>query len=423
MSYFGNDKIGKMFLGDTEIAKAYLGTDIVFQKGGASNRVPYIRGGNNGSYIDTGITPDQTTKVIVWARNWNPGGANYTWLFGSRVANLDSMFGLNLMSNENTGKIRLSYGSVNTDIDSNTWPLISHYHKYELSADGFYVDDNLIGSVPAETFSNNHTIHLFGLNNGGARINPVVDIDIAACKIYKGGVLVRDFTAVKTPSVGLKDAVSNTVFTNAGSGSFTFGRFSPDAYSPLMSISMSGNSYFVTSEIGKYSTPIIVRCRCTVPSATWSAPLGGRGASNRCEVIFGNDSQRNARLYGIINSDSAQAIYSTNTVGYYDSKTVNVVKTNNVFRAYYNYAELGSGTTGSTDTNFSAGYYIAIGASKNVENFTQKFHGYIVYARVGKHNYVPAIVNGVAGMYDTYNDVFRPSISETPFTAGTPINQ
>lgn len=420
MSYIGADKIGKMFLGDTEIAKACLGTDLVFQKGGASNRVPYIRGGSDGSYIDTGITPDQTTKVIVWARNWNPGGASYTWLFGSRVANQDSMFGLTLMSNANTGKIRLSYGSVNTDIDSDTWHLMSHYRKYELSSDGFYVDDNIIGSVPAETFSNNYTIHLFGLNNGGTRINPVVDIDIVACKIYKGGVLVRDYTAVRTPSIGLYDAVSDTVFTNAGSGAFTFGRFNPDAYSPLKSISMSGNSYFVTSEIGKYSTPILIRCRSTVPSAAWNAPLGGRGSTNRCEIIFGNDSMRNARLYGIINSGSATAIYSANTAGYYDVKTVNVIKTNNVFRAYYNYAELGSGTTGSTNTNFSAGYYIAIGASKNVDNFTQKFHGYIMYARVGKHNYVPASVNGVAGMYDTYNDVFRVSETDTPFTAGSP---
>lgn len=32
MSYFGSTKIGRMFLGGTEIAKAYLGSDLVFQK-------------------------------------------------------------------------------------------------------------------------------------------------------------------------------------------------------------------------------------------------------------------------------------------------------------------------------------------------------------------------------------------------------
>lgn len=33
MSYYGNTKIGKMFLGGTGIAKAYLGSVLVFQKG------------------------------------------------------------------------------------------------------------------------------------------------------------------------------------------------------------------------------------------------------------------------------------------------------------------------------------------------------------------------------------------------------
>lgn len=33
MSYYGSTKIGRMFLGGTEIAKAYLGSDLVFQKG------------------------------------------------------------------------------------------------------------------------------------------------------------------------------------------------------------------------------------------------------------------------------------------------------------------------------------------------------------------------------------------------------
>lgn len=61
MSYLGTNKIGKMYLGNTEIAKAYLGSDLVFQKGGAQPvMIPYIRGGADGSYIDTGIIPDST---------------------------------------------------------------------------------------------------------------------------------------------------------------------------------------------------------------------------------------------------------------------------------------------------------------------------------------------------------------------------
>ena len=424
MSYLGTNKIGRTFLGDTEIAKAYLGNDLVFQKGGASNRIPYIRGGDDGSYIDTGITPDQTTKVIIWARNWNPGGDYYNWLFGSRVASGDSMFGLTLLSNANTGKIQAVFGNVNTDIDSGTWPLMSHYHKYELSSDGFYVDDVLVSAVTAATFSNNYNIFLFDRNQAGSPLaGAVPPIDICACKIYKGGVLVRDFTAVRTPSVGLKDAVSDTVFTNAGSGSFTFGRFNPDAYIPLKTILTEGDSYFTTGVRGTYSVPIIMRCQSILSTARWSTPIGCKGATKRLEFMFGNDSLRNARLYGCLGTGSATAIYSSNTAGYYDNKYVTLIKIKNSFKGYYNYAELGTGYTGSTDTTFDVGYNLRIGARVDQGNINQKFSGRLVYARVGGENYVPALVNNVAGMYDTYNDVFRASISETPFIAGTPINQ
>ena len=425
MSYIGNEKIAKMYLGDTGIAKAYLGDDLVFQSGGASNRIPYIRGGADGSYIDTGITPDQTTKVIVWARNWNPGGDTYTWFFGSRVANLDSMFGVALMSSVNLGKIRLSYGNTNTDIDSGTWALMSHYHKYEFGPDGFYVDDTLISTVTAETFSNDLNIYLFGLN--GSTATPLVPMDICACKIYKGGNLVRDYTAVRYPSVGLKDDVSGTVFTNAGSGSFTFGRFDPNAYTPLKTILTEGSSYFSTGVRGTYSVPIVMRCLSILSSAIWSTPIGCRDTSSKwCEFTFGNDDQRNARLYGRLGTSSAGAIYNSNTVGYYDNKYVTLFKKNNSFKAYYNYTELGSGYTGTTDTTFDTGYFLYIGARRNAAKEAgadQYFGGRLVYARVGDKNYVPALVNNVAGMYDTYNDVFKASETSTPFTAGTPINE
>ena len=34
-----------------------------------TGKVAYIRGGDDGSYIDTGIIPDNNTRIVVWARN------------------------------------------------------------------------------------------------------------------------------------------------------------------------------------------------------------------------------------------------------------------------------------------------------------------------------------------------------------------
>jgi len=56
MSYLGTTKIGKMFLGSVEIVKAYLGTALVFQKGGNLPYTPvaYIETDGD-AYIDSGI--------------------------------------------------------------------------------------------------------------------------------------------------------------------------------------------------------------------------------------------------------------------------------------------------------------------------------------------------------------------------------
>jgi hypothetical protein len=50
------------------------------------------------------------------------------------------------------------------------------------------------------------------------------------------------------------------------------------------------------------------------------------------------------------------------------------------------------------------------------------FYGYIYYIGFGTDkNFVPAKVNNVAGMYDTYNDVFYPSASGAAFIAGSEL--
>ncbi len=419
---FGNITIGGMSFGSVKVGGARYGSTLVYRSGGSpSTAVPYIRGGADGSYIDTGITPDQTTKVIVWARNWNPSSAA-VFLFGSRIASNNAAFLINTMSGANTGKIRFSFANANTDI-SDGFNYLSNYHKYEVDGNTFSVDDVVVGSSLATTFSNEHSIHLIGYNNGGNHADALLPIDISACKIYKGGNLVRDFIAVNSPSVGLYDLVSETLFTNAGTGSFTYGTFNPDAYTPLEYITTGGDSYFLTSVIGGYDTRILARFMPTGTTATNYDVLGGRGSTERLQIFTGNTTYRNARLYGMLGSGTVQTIYSSNTNDYLKNKDIVVIKTNNTFSAYYNYAALGSTITYSdVASSYSTGEAIMVGASKNASgNPINKFVGRINYIYLGGLNLVPANVNNVAGMYDTYGDVFYPSTSETPFTAGTTI--
>ena len=385
----------------------------------------YIRNVDLGAYIDTGIAPDSTTKVIVWARNWNPSGGA---LFGSNDSS-SSAFGLSAVRNSNNdGKIYLLYGTTGSPYVflNDGFTKLSNYHKYEYYQGTLYIDDVQMATASGSFVSNQHSIHLFGQYSYSVdgHSNSFKPIDICAAQIYKGGVLVRDFYAVNTPSVGLYDSATNTLFTNAGSGSFTYGVFDVNAYTPLDYITTSGNSYFLTDVVGTYSLPIVVKFMATGTTKSWFDVIGGRDASNKCQIFTGNTSYSNARLYGILGTASASAIYSSNTTGAVRNKEIVAIKSNNKFSAIYNNAAFGNTITYNVASTYSTGVQLGVGATwyENTSAWGNKFIGKIYYVGFGSQcNLVPAKVNGVAGMYDTYNDVFYSSTSGTDFTAGNEL--
>ena len=77
---------------------------------------------------------------------------------------------------------------------------------------------------------NSHNVFLFANNSGGTAASASYRVcNLYSCKMYKDSTLenmVRDFVPCyrKADSVvGLFDLVSNTFFTNAGTGTFTKG--------------------------------------------------------------------------------------------------------------------------------------------------------------------------------------------------------
>lgn len=419
MSKFGSNNIGKMIFGSNSIGKAYYGGNLVFQTGSSptpptpTGTIPYIRNTTISSYIDTGITPDNTTKIIVWARNWNSGGESNSWLCGSRVAYQDAMLGLALGAGTHVEQIAINYGTAEVSYVSDTWQYMSGYHKYEFSGAGLYIDDVQIATVTSETFSSNYNIFLFGLNGAGTLFDSEVPIDICACKIYKNNVLVRDFSAVNTPSVGLYDSVSGTVFQDASGGSFTYGTFQEDAYTPLEYIECSGTQYFNTGILGSNALSMVVRFNSSATSTGYI--IGARtSSSSKFDLsVYGTPPTRvdfhyiSATAYTLLSDSSGVA-----------NRTFVFVKDSNVLRLCEDNDYVG-GKTGGTDA-YTGDYPIFIGTLNLAgEPFSAFFVGKYYGVRLGSTaNYVPAKVNNVAGMYDTYNDTFYPSISGTAFIAG-----
>lgn len=418
MSYIGNTKIGKMFLGNTGIAKAYLGTNLVFQNGGSPtppSNISYIRGGV-GSYIDTGITADDSTRVIVWARNFNP---NSVVLFGSRVDRTNQAFGVFAPTAQYSGSLRFDYGSTQ-NIVADAFSKMSGYHKYELDGNKFYVDDTLVGTATSATFENSLNIYLFAINTNGTKNDSTLPIDICACKIYKGGNLVRDFTPVSSPSVGLYDAVSEIVFTNAGSGSFSYGTFNPSAYTPLEYIECDKQQYFDSGVYGSENIQVVCKFRMTSTDKKFSRLFGCRntGDTIMCELMIGNETTANRYFY-MRYQGASNIVYNT------ASQTGNdlvFTATGNAFGLYKNNSSLGTKTGASGTFTTPQTMYVGTSNIAGDGQMQYAFYGRIYYHSLdAQHAYVPANVNNVAGLYDTYNDVFHPSESGVPFVAGPTI--
>ena len=407
MSYIGSTKIGKMYLGTTEIGKAYLGNNLVYQQGSGPQPVmiPYVRGGVD-SYINTGITADSTTRVIVWARNFNP---NSVVLFGSRIATTNGAFGVFAPDSLGTGTIRFDHGTVQTNIGE-SFTRLSSYHKYELDGKRFLVDDVLIATATASSFSNNLNIYLFAINTNGTATYSVSKIDIAACKIYKNNVLVRDFTAVSSPSVGLYDAVSDTVFASSGSGSLTYGEFDENAYTQLEYVECSGAQYFDSGIRGANTLNYVAKFMA--------------GAAGDWPDLFCAQTTSSSKRYGVEISDTNQGVtfFFNSTSKYYDygsslsGKALVAVKSGVTHDIYENNARKTRLTF--TDASFSTDYNIFVGCRNGAGTANHFYLGRIYYLGFrNSRNFVPAQVGGIVGMYDTYNDRFYPSATSTPFIA------
>lgn len=388
----------------------------------AAITVPYIRNTNVSRYIDTGITPDDSIKVIIWARNFNPGKRGNTILFGTRTSNQNDCFYFYTGLGTSYGRVGLLWADNSVVYAANCWKYFGGYHKYEYSSSGLYIDDVRVAQVSATTLASNYSIHLFGINDGGGHSSSNMPVDICACKIYKNNTLVRDFTPVNSPTVGFYDAVSDTVFGGNDSDGLEYRTFDLNAYTRLEYISCSGQ-YFDTGIYGTYASEILCYFRNTGTTARYSDLLGTVDTSsvNSCCFGFGTDTSVNLRMYWRCGP-------TTSTLQLYNSVSprltnLDIVATKQPNSAtallYRNNATVGSSKTSTATSGYTTPRTLYVGGANGYNPSGRYFIGRIYFLNFQtERNFVPAKVNGIAGMYDTYHDTFYRSISGTDFTAG-----
>jgi hypothetical protein len=121
-------------------------------------------------------------------------------------------------------KLRHDY---NTTPQSNVYTISANtIYKIYANKNLFYVNDTLVDTRTAGTFSSSYAMLLLASNNGGdsTNIDNCFNGKLYYCKIWDNGTLVRDFIPCYRKSdnvIWMYDLANNQFYTNAWSGSFT----------------------------------------------------------------------------------------------------------------------------------------------------------------------------------------------------------
>ena len=207
-----------MYLGSTEIAKAYLGSDLVYKKQTAlpyDAEVEFLQSSGT-QWIDTGIVLQENDIVEIEAMFLKKSGDNY--MMGSSRISEEGGTWIEVYNNSTHyvrfGSSSSAYKSGSASANMNVW------RTYKMEKGKFYVD-GVQKLTPDYASMPNRSLVIFGRNsatpNGGV-------VKIRSAKILRDGAPILDLSSVRVGSVGyMYDSVSGHLLGNDGSDSFILG--------------------------------------------------------------------------------------------------------------------------------------------------------------------------------------------------------
>jgi hypothetical protein len=175
------------------------------------------------AYIDTGV---KTSSSLTFDLNlYIPShGTQGAWIFGSRVSGSSGQMAYLNDPTYNRKDWRYNSRSITT---STILSPGNYNFKNTANVNVLKINDSITLSAPSGNFTTNYNFLLLTLNVAGtpAIVNIADGARIMPSKIYVGGVLVRDYIAVRKDGIGyLYDKVSGELFGNANSeGGFSYG--------------------------------------------------------------------------------------------------------------------------------------------------------------------------------------------------------
>ena len=220
-------------------------------------QVEYIESNGN-QHINTGVTPDATTEIIIDFYT----STNGKWILGSRLSGgTANSFGIYLQST--TQYWAQIGGSEATNGGYVTVSSISGRHVIDVSGYSFKLDDEVkITYNNSISPTNAKDLYIFTMNTNGSADSRKMIGKVYSTKIYKNGNVVRDLVPCindSTGKAGMYDIVNGVFYGNAGTGDFT-----------------AGNASYITSEtIVKESRNHNIYAKWTANSYTVTANSNG----------------------------------------------------------------------------------------------------------------------------------------------------
>ena len=196
-----------------EVKQMFVGVE---KKVGSLKYLDYIESSGT-QYIDTGVNPNQDTRVVISAK-FNTQPNTDSAIFGIRNSNT-MQFWCYWRNSDAKYAFRFGSSSTNNLVAATS----TEQNTIDANKNVLTIGANS-ATAAAATFTATYSMYLFAVNNAGSMQYPA-SVKIYSCQIYDNGALVRDFVPCENESgeVGMYDKLNNVFYANDGTGVFTAG--------------------------------------------------------------------------------------------------------------------------------------------------------------------------------------------------------
>ena len=184
---------------------------------GGYTKLAYIESTGT-QYINTGFIPNNNTKAVCDAELIS-GTNNISVPFGTYESGSNRFA---LMYHHQLGWTHWVGGASGQCAGEQLGR-----HTFTLTGTSLIVD-SATKTFTTAAFTGSVPMFIFGINYQGS-LDYAASMRLYSCKIYDNGALVRDFVPCKNASgtVGLYDDANGVFYSNAGSGTFSYGEIEP----------------------------------------------------------------------------------------------------------------------------------------------------------------------------------------------------